>query len=1028
MGNSVRRLLLNRMPRREKLFSGKFHFKIFVFREKSGCHKKKMYFPYFVMVIFLCLVNFGIYKIIVFSPLKRRTIYQQHGTLLKLQPFREQKWVMMVNLSRGSSPPEWFREDEHVGVLAFGPGASSSFARCISSHNTIQGAFMQALKCFPYVEYVAHFDEKAESLGEWRLSSMEAGYVLSRREVMELGMCSETNCLTRPAKPPDLCVVVSYTDTESKALVHNNTAALYGSLRPRVQSYRSGGPWPWGTLPEAKTNQHGTPMIGSLLQLVNEACPLDAPLVAYANSDILFDRGLLDTLDALLAWNQSEMLAVGRRRNHDLEGPLRTTEDVARSKGELFIDIAQDYFILTRGMVTKLEESELPPFVIGRRGYDNALVDWAFHRSSLIDLTQTVNAVHQTTSDGNYAGHSTLNADKEYNVELPGVVYDHGSTTHALFETVHEEGSIAVVRRSDQAVVARSYAPVRGVCAQVGGDETLLQGCEKQQDAAASGGPLLDYLFIHKPPCGFSEALAKTWWPRIREGGVLAGTLASGCSEFGSVEQVVLDFAPDAEIRSDETWRVRKPTVVRIAVGASAMPAMSFASEVVLEHEGAVSKPDAEGRTAEMRLTSRGGRVVGMNELKSPLLVTFGNHAYKEMLASFLCNTRLFPPMHAHMLVMVTDQATVDYLTALDTDVTIGLWPHDVQSGHDYDTPEYVKLMLLRGRLLLQLLGPARVVVWIEADAHYTGNLLEHVSTGSTDLTLYWDGVCYGGGFIRFAATEGARAFYADIMARLEAGIARGDFKNDQGLLNDALTTTTATYTEFDRCMFRSGMIYHPKHGPEYQARCKGTRAVVQQHNWVLGNEKKIALAQEKGAWYLEPSGVCTPRSLRAVVMTMDRPASLERLLASLRNAVYPSGARIDVQVSVDRPAADRQHDPSTLALLGAFEWPHGVFEVKLWPKPVGIYGQWVDSWPCELYAPDLYEAVVLLEDDLEVSPVYHEWFVGAHKKGYGAVTGMRAQLVAQTGARLSMEQLVPQGVQAFAYRLIATWFALLAF
>lgn len=127
----------------------------------------------------------------------------------------------------------------------------------------------------------------------------------------------------------------------------------------------------------------------------------------------------------------------------------------------------------------------------------------------------------------------------------------------------------------------------------------------------------------------------------------------------------------------------------------------------------------------------------------------------------------------------------------------------------------------------------------------------------------------------------------------------------------------------------------------------------------------------------------------------------------------------------MDRPSSDQAHDPSTLAILGSFEWPHGIFEVKIWPQPVGIYGQWVDSWPCELYPRNLYEAVILLEDDLEVSPLYHEWFVGAHKQAYnrvGAVTGMRAQLVAQKGVQMSIEQLIPQDIQVFAYRLIATW------
>jgi len=699
------------------------------------------------------------------------------------------------------------------------------------------------------------------------------------------------------ASSPDLCIVVSFRGTSGddhylKTMAHKNSATVYSALGPRVRAFLAlvsadENVSDWEVLKSApETNEHGTPLFSSLLNLVADACP-DAPLLAYANSDILFDSGLLPTIDALLDWNQPEMLAVGRRSNHDLKGPL-SLDDVPKVPSELFIDIAQDYFIVTRGLLDRWSSS-LPGYVIGRRAYDNALVDWAYHRSVLVDLTATVTALHQTTADGNYAGHSRLNRDAEYNVQLPGAEFDHGSTNHAAYETALHGSQVVVRRRSDNTVVAQSKH--------------------------------------------------------------------------------------------------------------NAVP---------------------------LQLTSR-GRPVAYEALRSPLFVTFGNHAYKEMLASFLCNLQLFPPMLAHTLVMVTDQATVDYLSALDTDAIIGLHSDSVQSGHDYNTPEYIRLMLLRGRLLTQLIGPERVVIWLEADAEYCGNLLKHdqILHSTTDLTLYWDGTMYGGGFIRFAATEAARAFYANaVVSRLEAEIAKGAFgTNDQDLLNQGLGAVR--FSEFDRCAFRTGMFYHPLHSAAHQARCKGTRPMVQQHNWVSGNANKIQMAKDHGAWFLDGS-TCKRRDLRAVVMTMDRPHSLERLLLSLKGAAYPADARIDVQVSVDRRSKDQPHDPATMALLQAFEWPHGVFEIQAWPEPVGIFGQWVDSWPCELFPPALYDAVVLLEDDLEVSPRYHEWFIDAHKAyaapDIGAVTGMRAQLVARQGARLTVDQLVPKGIGVFAYRLIATW------
>jgi hypothetical protein len=696
---------------------------------------------------------------------------------------------------------------------------------------------------------------------------------------------------TPPA--PDLCVIITFPATTDplKQQAHANTARVYESLQPRVRVFLS-KPVP----PEARnlnlpvldapsTNVHGTPLFASLVLLLEAACP-DAPLLAYANSDILFDTSLLDTLDALLAWDQPEFMALGRRRNHDLQGQL-TIHDVARVPNELFTDSGQDYFIFPRHLSANL--SLLPSYVIGRKGYDNAINDWGFHQSILVDLTDTVIALHQTTSDGNYAGHSDKNSDKEYNVELPGAQFDHFSTLLGQYATVRQAGRVVVLRRSDGVVVSPSIS--------------LLQ------------------------------------------------------------------------------------------------------------------------------LTRR-GQPITLDSLPAPLLVTFGNEAYRTILANFLCNTAVFPPMHAHTLIIVTDQSTVEYLSALDTDATIGLYTHPLQTGHEYDTPDYLRLMLLRGQILLTLLG-TRPILWIEADAEYSGNLLAHpaIAAPTTDLVLYWDGTLFGGGFILFAATESARSFYASVMTRLESGISNGDYTNDQVILNDELSRQPhVTRTEFDRCQFRSGLIYHEEKGVDYRLQCQGTRPLVQQHNWIKGNQQKIDMAIQHGAWFLAsdaPLPVCRQRDLRVIVMTMDRTASLERLLHSLRSAAYQPGTSVDLRVTVDRRPG-QPHDAPTLSFLAQFDWPHGYFEVHAWPEPVGIYGQWVDSWPCEQFPSNLYKAAVLLEDDLEVSPVYHEWFIGAHQAyaspDLGAVTGMRAQLVAQIGVAQPIEQLIPKGLQVFAYRLIATW------
>lgn len=434
---------------------------------------------------------------------------------------------------------------------------------------------------------------------------------------------------------------------------------------------------------------------------------------------------------------------------------------------------------------------------------------------------------------------------------------------------------------------------------------------------------------------------------------------------------------------------------------------------------------------------TRGGARVDEAELPSPLLVVFANAAYRALLGNFLCNAALFPGMHARTLFIVLDAETAAYIGALAPEAFVWLHvpPQPQHHAMEYSTPEYVRLMLLRGQLLLRLLGPQRVVVWTEADFEYHQDPLEHPQLaaeeeGGHDLMVMWDGGNYCGCLLRFAATDAARAFYAEGVVRaMEAGVARGDFTDDQVLLNRALEERghTLSHARLDPCAFRHGRADNAE-------TCAGRRMWMRHHNWVIGNARKEALARERNAWFIEDNDTeaprkCRTRDLRVTVMTMDRPASLRRLLASLSAARYAPGMRVDLHVHVDRRQADAPHDAPTLAALEAFAWPHGVYTVRAWDRPMGLWGQWLEAWPCEAFAPDRYRAAVLLEDDLEVSPVYHEWFLAAHAaygghKDIGAITGMRAELVAQPDvvAPKPARALIPADAGAFAYRLIATW------
>lgn len=385
---------------------------------------------------------------------------------------KEPTTAVVVRYSDATSPA-WFRADPGVGRAAYGAHVPThTDVECRAPYTDTWRALMQAARCFPYAQAFVHAEASASAEDVAKALNATRGTVRACQKVGPLLMLvpratlercvAASDCLVACNATPQLCVALTFPtlrhkEDPLKRLAHQNTARMYAALGPRVRAlvavaaqFNESAEEGLEPLPSAPaTNAHGTPLLSSLLERARDACP-QTPLVGYANADILFDGGLLSTLDALLKWEAPAFLAVGRRRNHPLRGAL-SLDNVSAVDSELFLEVAQDYFFMPRGVVDTLSAT-LPPYVIGRRAYDNALNDWAFHRSFLVDLTETVTALHQTTADGNYAGHSTRNPDVEYNVQLPGAAYDHGATSHAQYATVRVHGdAVAVQRKSDGA-------------------------------------------------------------------------------------------------------------------------------------------------------------------------------------------------------------------------------------------------------------------------------------------------------------------------------------------------------------------------------------------------------------------------------------------------------------------------------------------------------------------------------------------------------------------------------------------------
>ena len=132
---------------------------------------------------------------------------------------------------------------------------------------------------------------------------------------------------------------------------------------------------------------------------------------AFSNGDILFTETLIHTLAQIINSTTEDMskpiLIVGQRTNVenvtlDEGSDWENITRISKSRGKLFTGWAEDYFITPPSFLW----TEVPEVVIGRRAYDNWLVyNSRKVKHNVIDATNTILAVHQTTQAGNFEGH-----------------------------------------------------------------------------------------------------------------------------------------------------------------------------------------------------------------------------------------------------------------------------------------------------------------------------------------------------------------------------------------------------------------------------------------------------------------------------------------------------------------------------------------------------------------------------------------------------------------------------------------------
>ena len=217
-----------------------------------------------------------------------------------------------------------------------------------------------------------------------------------------------------------------------------------------IQSRKHG----WKVFHVSQANKYGTPHFKKLFSDVMDHTKHDSMFYGFCNGDILFNEGLLQTLQVVKehAPNLTTPMLIGRRTNLNMSRIADPENfyhwsNVTQAKGELFLIQAIDYFIIANAQDFIWEK--LKDVVIGRPGYDNYLVGMAIdHNVSVTDATKTIKAVHQT---GLYRFEGIRNIDAEYNRHLiGGFTINRGVTTRAPYVTVRDKVHGIVLKRRNE--------------------------------------------------------------------------------------------------------------------------------------------------------------------------------------------------------------------------------------------------------------------------------------------------------------------------------------------------------------------------------------------------------------------------------------------------------------------------------------------------------------------------------------------------------------------------------------------------
>lgn len=148
-------------------------------------------------------------------------------------------------------------------------------------------------------------------------------------------------------------------------------------------------------VPDVERNEYSTPLLNSVFSLVRQIA--QNRLLCYVNTDIML---LSDFLEAVKRISYRKFLVVGQRWDVDLMEPWdfqqldweERLRGYIAEHGKIHPPAGSDYFVFPRDHAL----GELPPFAVGRPGWDNWFIFKARKlRIPVVDVTKVVTVIHQ---------------------------------------------------------------------------------------------------------------------------------------------------------------------------------------------------------------------------------------------------------------------------------------------------------------------------------------------------------------------------------------------------------------------------------------------------------------------------------------------------------------------------------------------------------------------------------------------------------------------------------------------------------